>query len=107
MISTLAWVQRGMARQQPERYQLTDEEFERIQKLSAAQLLDARQDLIDAQDEEKEIAEAAQVENKTEIEDDEEDAKVRQEYDLDNYDTADDEEAMEQTMLENQGLPDC
>ena len=103
MISTLAWVQRGVAKEQPDRFQMTDAEFERIQKLSEQQLGAARDDLAAAQerveipaDEEETIPnEEKIVEDEKEI-DDEEDAKIRAQYNLDDYDSDSDADSDQQ-----------
>jgi len=61
MITAATWVPRGFAAQYPSKFELTEEEFERIGKLSQLQLDDAREDLEEAQgggdDEEEEMEE--------------------------------------------------
>ncbi|RUP04125.1 WD40-repeat-containing domain protein [Jimgerdemannia flammicorona] len=49
MISALHWIQRGVALQHPEKYNLDEKEFQRISALAAEQLQDARADLANAQ----------------------------------------------------------
>ncbi|KAI9246854.1 WD40-repeat-containing domain protein [Sporodiniella umbellata] len=49
MISALQWIRKGAAAQKPERYVLTEEEHERISKLAAEQLEEAKQDLEEAE----------------------------------------------------------
>ncbi|CAO3699043.1 unnamed protein product [Rhizopus stolonifer] len=48
MISALQWIRKGAAAQQPKRYVLTEEEHERISKLAAEQLEEAKNDLEEA-----------------------------------------------------------
>ena len=105
MISTLAWVQRGVAKEQPDRFQMTDAEFERIQKLSEQQLGAARDDLAAAQerveipaDEEETIPNEEEIveEEKKSDDDDEEDAKIRAQYNLDDYDSDSDVDSDQQ-----------
>lgn len=48
MISAIQWIRKGAAAQQPKKYNLNDEEYERISKLAAEQLEDAKQDLEEA-----------------------------------------------------------
>lgn len=44
MISALSWVKKGAALEKPEKVELSEEEFERIQKEMGVQLMDAKQD---------------------------------------------------------------
>lgn len=45
LISSLAWVRRGVAVQHPQKYVLDDAELERVSKLARIELADARQEL--------------------------------------------------------------
>ncbi len=49
MITATAWVPRGVAAQFPTRFELNEEEFDRIAKLAKLQLNDAKEDLEEAQ----------------------------------------------------------
>jgi periodic tryptophan protein 1 len=50
MITTSAWVRRGVAAQFPTKYEIDEEEMDRISKLARMQLEDAREDLTEAQE---------------------------------------------------------
>lgn len=50
MISALAWVKKGAALSNPEKLELTDEEYQRIQNEMGVQLLEANSDLKDFQE---------------------------------------------------------
>lgn len=51
MITTTAWVRRGVAAQFPAKYEIDEEEMGRISKLARMQLEDAQEGLSAAQDE--------------------------------------------------------
>lgn len=53
MITATTWVPRGFAAPFPTRYQFDEEEYERISKLANLQLEDAKEELEEAQAEEK------------------------------------------------------
>ena len=53
MITATAWVPRGFAAPFPTRYQFDDDEYERISKLANLKLEDAKEELEEAQAEEK------------------------------------------------------
>lgn len=53
MITATAWVPRGMAAQFPTRFELNEEEFDRIAKMAKIQLDDAKEDLEEVQNVEK------------------------------------------------------
>ncbi len=53
MITATTWVPRGFAAPFPSRYQFDEDEYERISKLANLQLEDAKEDLEEAQAEEK------------------------------------------------------
>lgn len=50
MITTTAWVRRGVAAQFPTKYEIDEEEMGRISKLARMQLEDAKEDLSAAND---------------------------------------------------------
>ena len=54
MITTTTWVRRGVAAQFPTKYEIDEEEFNRISELAQKQLDDAKGDLKTAREEEKE-----------------------------------------------------
>ncbi|RCK58743.1 Periodic tryptophan protein 1 [Candida viswanathii] len=83
MISSSTWVPRGFASEFPEKYELDDEEMERINAMANLELNDAREQLAEAQAEEEEEdkePETTQLKEQIEIDDD------LKEYDLENYD---------------------
>ncbi|KAI8333708.1 WD40-repeat-containing domain protein [Chlamydoabsidia padenii] len=49
MISAIHWIRQGVAAQHPEKYDLNDKEYDRINKLAADQLEDARENLKEAE----------------------------------------------------------
>lgn len=51
MITTTAWVRRGVAAQFPTKYEIDEEEMNRISKLARMQLEDAKEDMNAAQGE--------------------------------------------------------
>lgn len=53
MITTTTWVRRGVAAQFPTKYEIDEEEFNRISELARKQLADAKGDLKSAREEEK------------------------------------------------------
>lgn len=50
MVTATTWVRRGVAAQFPEKYELNEEELNRISELARVQLEDAKSDLKDAQE---------------------------------------------------------
>lgn len=84
MISATSWVPRGYASEFPEKYELDDEEMERINQLAQLNLEDARADLEEAEEEVEDTDRTAVNANKLNDEiamDDD-----LKEYDLENYD---------------------
>lgn len=65
MITTTAWVRRGVAAQFPTKYEIDEEEMGRISKLARMQLEDAQEDLNAAQE--------GQAEEDTAMDEDEDD----------------------------------
>ncbi|KAG9292039.1 hypothetical protein G9A89_017939 [Geosiphon pyriformis] len=51
MISSLCWVRKGVAAELPEKYELTEQEFERIDKLTAGELKEAQEELKEVKEE--------------------------------------------------------
>lgn len=86
MISSSTWVPRGFASEFPEKYELDDEEMERINAMANLELNDAREQLAEAEadeeqdDDEEEKPATTQLKEQIEIDDD------LKEYDLENYD---------------------
>ncbi|OKL59455.1 hypothetical protein UA08_05125 [Talaromyces atroroseus] len=112
MITTTAWVRRGVAAQFPTKYEIDEEEINRISEIARLQLEDAKGDLDaareekndeDAMDEETD-AKAAKGAGKSSAngkQDEEEDDDLK-EYDLDHYDSDEvDEDGEEVTMFGN------
>ena len=74
MITTSAWVRRGVAAQFPTKYEINEEEMDRISKLARMQLEEAQGDLKAAQEDEemeedkKEVADDAMEDDSKEEE---------------------------------------
>ncbi|EAZ63495.2 periodic tryptophan protein 1 [Scheffersomyces stipitis CBS 6054] len=91
MISSSAWVPRGFASEFPEKYELDDEEMERITAMAKLELADAKEDLHEAQ---VEAGETDKLGDQIDLDDD------LKEYDLENYDNdGADSEGEEVTMF--------
>ncbi|SAM08534.1 hypothetical protein [Absidia glauca] len=88
MISAIHWIRQGVAAQHPEKYDLNDKEYDRINKLAADQLEDAREQMKEAE----EMAVDQQT-TTTATKDDDDMAR----YNLDSYD--DDVEADKNKQL--------
>ncbi|KAA8643596.1 hypothetical protein EYZ11_011270 [Aspergillus tanneri] len=117
MITTSAWVRRGVAAQFPTKYEIDEEEMGRISKLAKMQLEEARDDLKAAQDGNEEEEDESMDEDKKEAGDNamEEDTEKTtketstitvdddlKEYDLDHYDSDEvDEDGEKTTMFGN------
>ncbi|ELU40613.1 transducin family protein/WD-40 repeat family protein [Rhizoctonia solani AG-1 IA] len=91
LISSIAWVRRGVAAENPERYNLDEKELERVQKL-------ARIELEDAQIELQRASEAAHdMENRS----DEEDSSVEEDDNDDSWeDSASDDDRMDEDVID-------
>lgn len=104
MISSTAWVKRGFAAEYPTQYGFDDKEMDRITGLARLQLNEARQDLREAEEEEKDSAKIKAEQEKVEQElkestsDDESDDDDLKEYDMDNYDEDEDEADQGESM---------
>ncbi|QLL31666.1 hypothetical protein HG536_0B05310 [Torulaspora globosa] len=97
MISATTWVPRGYASEFPEKYELDDEEMERINQLAQLNLEDARADLEDAEQEEESNGRTAV--NTSKLNDEwamDDDLK---EYDLENYDNDEEEGGLQVSMF--------
>ncbi|OJJ47937.1 hypothetical protein ASPZODRAFT_158787 [Penicilliopsis zonata CBS 506.65] len=117
MITTTAWVRRGVAAQFPTKYEIDEEEMGRISKLARMQLEEAKSDLkaategaadgdeameeddkADAQDAMEDDTKAAESAKETKLNDDDD----LKEYDLDHYDSDEvDEDGEKITMFGN------
>ena len=99
MISALQWVKKGAALSTPERLELSDEEYERIQKEMGVQLLDAQNELEEVNRTSRGGEEEYNSETEEEMDQDvsADTLKFEEEkapgdlsiYDLDNYDNED------------------
>lgn len=83
MLSATSWVPRGFASEFPEKYELDDEEMERITKLAQLEIDDAKEN-IKALEGDEEVKDEL-VKEQLEIDDD------LKEYDLEHYDDDDDD----------------
>ncbi|GIK02146.1 hypothetical protein Aspvir_006189 [Aspergillus viridinutans] len=115
MITTTAWVRRGVAAQFPTKYEIDEEEMDRISKLARMQLEEAQGDLDAARAGKDQDGETMEEDHKEEaqdaMEDDSEEKKFKtsfnddddlKEYDLDHYDSDEvDEEGEKITMFGN------
>ncbi|QKX52991.1 uncharacterized protein TRUGW13939_00062 [Talaromyces rugulosus] len=113
MITTTTWVRRGVAAQFPTKYDIDEDEINRISKLARLQLEDAQGDLKaaesagndededdDAMDDDEEEEKAGTGSNKGAA--DEKDDDDLKEYNLDHYDSDEvDEDGEEATMFGN------
>ncbi|KAJ3410887.1 hypothetical protein HDV05_003105 [Chytridiales sp. JEL 0842] len=103
-ISSIAWVPKGAAKETPEKFALTEEEYAKIEASISQRLEQSRADLTDAQQQESNGAVAAASKKKGgrkgKIESkpaaaatpaDDPDAAIVKEFDLDNYDDDEDE----------------
>ncbi|CAE6409530.1 unnamed protein product [Rhizoctonia solani] len=90
LISSIAWVRRGIAAENPEKYNLDEKELERVQKL-------ARIELEDAQVELQRASEAAQdMENRS----DDEDSTIDDDDNDDSWEDASDDDRMDEDLIE-------
>ncbi|KAJ6087652.1 hypothetical protein N7467_006566 [Penicillium canescens] len=110
MITTTAWVRRGVAAQFPTKYEIDEAEMSRISKLARMQLEDAKEGLSAAQDEAMDedgkdgAAEAMDddSEKKTKEGADSNEDDVLKEFDMDHYDSDEkDEDGEKITMFGN------
>ncbi|RIB07947.1 WD40-repeat-containing domain protein [Gigaspora rosea] len=85
MISSLLWIRKGAAAEQPERYELDDREYERISKLTAAQVETAKNEL------ENHEVKMVDENNNPEL----------LEYNLEQYDEEDEEEGQPMSIFGN------
>lgn len=69
LISSIAWVKRGLAEQHPKKYELDDKEMERISALAKVELEDAQTELARAEKEAKEMDERRAKDEGMDVED--------------------------------------
>lgn len=94
MISATTWVPRGFASEFPEKYELDDEEMERINQLAKLNLNDARADLQEAEEEAQEVSvDSGKLDDELAKDDD------LKEFDLEHYDAEDQEGGVEVSMF--------
>ena len=92
MISALCWVKKGAALSTPEKFQLSDEEYERIQNEMGVQLQDAKlelndfQETMEVEDSDTEDMAAQDTNEKDNIEETSKEPGDLSIYNLDNYD---------------------
>ncbi|KAJ3214461.1 hypothetical protein HDU67_001646 [Dinochytrium kinnereticum] len=99
MISSLAWVRKGAAKETPVKFALTDEEYKRIQENIAQRLEESKEELAVAQqqaasaagDPAPALAKASKASEKAAVTS-EVDAALIKEFDLDNYDDDDEDD---------------
>ncbi|BAE55846.1 unnamed protein product [Aspergillus oryzae RIB40] len=112
MITTTSWVRRGVAAQMPIKYEIDEEEMNRISTLAKMQLEDAQSDLKAAQEgDEDDDDEAMEEDDKKDVMEEDSGKKTEattaddddlKEYDLDHYDSDDvDEDGEKATMFGN------
>lgn len=102
MLSASTWVPRGFASEFPEKYELNDDEMERINQLAELNLDDARHDLEEAEQQSEEqinegsteeFAHVSKLKDQIEIDDD------LKEFDLEHYDDEDIERENDNAMF--------
>ncbi|KAE8150297.1 WD40-repeat-containing domain protein [Aspergillus avenaceus] len=113
MITTTSWVRRGVAAQFPTKYDIDEEEMNRISNLARMQLEDAKGDLKAAQDGDEDGDQSMEEDKKEKDDAMEEDSGKKteaanadeddlKEYDLDHYDSDEvDEDGEKTTMFGN------
>lgn len=97
MFSATRWIPRGYAAEFPEKFNLDDEEMDRISKLAKLQLEDAKEDLETAMKDTPEQEDKSEDESEETLE---KDADLK-EYDLEHYDEEEDEGAGERMGIFN------
>ncbi|CAI5759291.1 unnamed protein product [Candida verbasci] len=95
MISSSTWVPRGFASEFPEKYELNDEEMERINAMANLELNDAKEDLKVAEEQEEAQGKSStsKLKDQLEIDDD------LKEYNLESYDDEVEENGEKITMF--------
>lgn len=89
MITTTAWVRRGVAAQFPTKYEIDEEEMNRISKLARMQLEDAKEDMNAAQGEDTAMDEDKKDEDVMEAAEEKETSKEGTEAKSTEYDQLD------------------
>ncbi|KAJ3096689.1 hypothetical protein HDU97_005650 [Phlyctochytrium planicorne] len=110
MISSLAWVRKGAAKETPERFSLTDDEFTRIQENIQQRLDESREDLNQATNSNGNAPAAAPAKKAAAAASaiSEEDQAIMKEFDLENYDDDENEdEEMGEDMVDEEGGDDA
>lgn len=87
-IPCLTWVQRGMAKQVPDRVKLTEEELAAVIEQTKGDLQDLEEGGVNAEEEDKEP-----IEGETVVKQENGETDIDKEYDLDNYDDEKEESA--------------
>ncbi|CAE6415380.1 unnamed protein product [Rhizoctonia solani] len=99
LISSIAWVRRGVAAENPEKYNLDEKELERVQKL-------ARIELEDAQVELQRANEAAQdMDNRSDDEEEEGDSTIDEDDNDGSWEDASDDDRMDEDAVEPEPKP--
>lgn len=106
IISSTAWVPRGIASEFPTQYEFDDDEMERIAGLTRLQLNDAQEDLEEEENDESNENKTAVSTLKTDKKDEDGDLQLAddddlKEYDLEHYDDEDAEEGDTMGMFSN------
>lgn len=101
MISSSTWVPRGFASEFPEKYELDDEEMERITAMAKLELNDAKIGFKEANEDEEETEESVEggKKGKKEFKDQIDLDDDLKEYDLENYDNDEDSDGEQVTMF--------
>nr|VWP00145.1 Uncharacterized protein [Ganoderma boninense] len=81
LISSVAWVRRGVAAQHPQKYVLDDQELERVSALARIELEDARKELEKAHNAAKSMGKGAEGDEADDAEEDDESAWVDEDED--------------------------
>lgn len=99
MLSATTWVPRGFAAEYPIKYELDEEEMNRISEMAKLQLEEAQEDLNEARDAEKKVN---KMKEGSDDEDDIDNDEELKEYDMEHYDDTDEEQNDE--AAEGKGL---
>ncbi|CAE6445447.1 unnamed protein product [Rhizoctonia solani] len=95
LISSVAWVRRGAAAENPEKYNLDEKELERVQKLARIELEDAQ----------VELQRASQAAEEMENRSDEEDSSIEEDDNDDSWEDASDDARMDEDGVEPEPKP--
>jgi hypothetical protein len=111
-ISAISWVPKGAAKETPSRYNMSEEEFTRIQSQINEKLESSKADLMKVQEEEEVVSLSTNPKDKSTTAKDKKqaaamsdhDAAIIKEFNLDNYDNDSDnegEESMDTTVMDD------